>query len=58
MHPIGAVDAMSADERGLARLHPVHGSPKEGRGPAHQLKLLSVEKRKGGRVWLRYKVKR
>jgi 2,5-diamino-6-(ribosylamino)-4(3H)-pyrimidinone 5'-phosphate reductase len=31
---------------------------KEGRGPARKLELRSVEKRKGGLVWLRYKVKR
>lgn len=31
---------------------------KEGRGPARKLTLRSVEKRKGGLVWLRYKVKR
>jgi 2,5-diamino-6-(ribosylamino)-4(3H)-pyrimidinone 5'-phosphate reductase len=30
----------------------------EGRGPARNLRLLSVEKRKNGIVWLRYKVKR
>jgi 2,5-diamino-6-(ribosylamino)-4(3H)-pyrimidinone 5'-phosphate reductase len=31
---------------------------KEGRGPARHLKLVSLEKRKGDIVWLRYKVKR
>ena len=31
---------------------------KKGHGPARSLKLLSVEKRKGELVWLRYKVKR
>lgn len=31
---------------------------KEGRGPSRKLELRSVEKRKGGLVWLRYKVKR
>jgi riboflavin biosynthesis pyrimidine reductase len=31
---------------------------KKGHGPARNLKLLSVEKRKGDLVWLRYKVKR
>lgn len=31
---------------------------KEGRGPARPLMLLSVEKRKGDLLWLRYKVKR
>jgi riboflavin biosynthesis pyrimidine reductase len=31
---------------------------KKGRGPMRHLKLLSVEKRKGDIVWLRYKVKR
>jgi riboflavin biosynthesis pyrimidine reductase len=31
---------------------------KKGRGPARNLKLLSIEKRKGDLVWLRYKVKR
>jgi 2,5-diamino-6-(ribosylamino)-4(3H)-pyrimidinone 5'-phosphate reductase len=30
---------------------------KEGRGPARQLKLVSMEKRKGGMLWVRYKVK-
>jgi 2,5-diamino-6-(ribosylamino)-4(3H)-pyrimidinone 5'-phosphate reductase len=31
---------------------------REGRGPARHLKLVSVEKRKGDLVWLRYKLKR
>jgi riboflavin biosynthesis pyrimidine reductase len=31
---------------------------KKGKGPARNLKLLSIEKRKGDLVWLRYKVKR
>jgi len=31
---------------------------KEGRGPVRHLKLLSVEKRKGDLLWLRYQVKR
>jgi len=31
---------------------------KKGRGPVRHLKLMSVEKRKGDIVWLRYKVKR
>jgi 2,5-diamino-6-(ribosylamino)-4(3H)-pyrimidinone 5'-phosphate reductase len=31
---------------------------KEGKGPARHLKLVSVEKRKGDLVWLRYKLKR
>jgi 2,5-diamino-6-(ribosylamino)-4(3H)-pyrimidinone 5'-phosphate reductase len=30
----------------------------EGRGPARHLRLVSFEKRAGGLVWLRYKVKR
>ena len=30
----------------------------EGRGPARHLKLVSVEKRAGDLLWLRYKVKR
>jgi riboflavin biosynthesis pyrimidine reductase len=31
---------------------------KEGKGPARHLKLVSMEKRKGDMLWLRYKVKR
>lgn len=31
---------------------------REGKGPARSLKLVSVEKRKGDLIWLRYKVKR
>ncbi|WP_375769594.1 RibD family protein [Archangium gephyra] len=31
---------------------------KEGRGPARALKLVSMERRKGDLLWLRYKVKR
>lgn len=31
---------------------------REGKGPARHLKLVSIEKRKGDMVWLRYKLKR